>query len=261
MHGSSPERRPAIRYNARPRPRGAERLQRCRALYCGILPFDMRAAPMDANDKQAMLLQWLGSAEDSRKWPLPPGLRAVIGRDRACDVVLDNRLVSRRHAEIYWQDGDCFIRDLDSKNGTRINGQALKHDKRLQDGDEVQVALRFKLAFVSEDATADLAWESRPRGIELNPATRAVALNGQVMDPPLSYKQFRLLHVLWKAGGGVVSRTEIKRAVWPQDAPDGVSRQSIDALVRRLRETLAALDPHTEYLVTVRGHGYRLERG
>lgn len=208
-----------------------------------------------------MLVQWLGAAEGSRKWPLHPAQTVMIGRDETCDIFLDNRLVSRVHAEIYWQDGDFFIRDLDSKNGTHVNGQAIRHEKRLQDGDEVQVALRFKLAFTGEDATADLAWESQVRGIELEPATRTVTINGTPLEPPLSYLQFQLLHVLWKAGGGVVTRAEIKHAVWPQAAPEGISRQSIDALVRRLRETLAVWDQHTEYVVTVRGHGYRLERG
>ena len=212
-------------------------------------------------NRQAMLLQWLGSAADSRKWMLQPSRKVMIGRDAGCDIVLDNRLVSRHHAEIFWQDGDYFVRDLSSKNGTHVNGQPLTHEKCLQDGDEVQVALRFKLAFASEDATTDLAWETDARGIELNPDSRAVTLNGCLVDPPLSSMQFRLLHLLWQAGGGVVTRDEIKRSVWPEDVPAGISRQSIDALIRRLRETLALSDPDTEYIVTVRGHGYRLERG
>ena len=39
----------------------------------------------------------------------------------------------------------------------------------------------------------------------------------------------------------------------------GVSEQSIDALVRRLRERLAEVDPEHQYLVTMRGHGFRFE--
>jgi DNA-binding response OmpR family regulator len=38
-----------------------------------------------------------------------------------------------------------------------------------------------------------------------------------------------------------------------------VSEQAIDALVRRLRDRLAELDPDHRYVVTVRGHGFRLE--
>ncbi len=207
-----------------------------------------------------MLLQWLGATEGSRKWILNPQQDLLIGRDEECDIVLDNRLVSRTHARIYWQDGDFFIRDLDSKNGTHVNGQSIRHDKRLQNGDEVQVALCYKLAYASEDATTDLAWESTALGLEMDPDTRMVTLNGIPLEPPLSLMQFRFLHALWQAGGGIVSRDQIKRAVWPEDDPSGISRQSMDALVRRLRSTLAEFDAQTEYILTVRGHGYRLHR-
>ncbi len=205
---------------------------------------------------RAMLLQWLGTAAGSRKWPLEPKESIVIGRDEDCDIVLDNRLVSRAHAEIFWRDGEYFIRDLDSKNGTSVNGQPLVYEKRLQDGDEVQVALRYKLAFAGEDATADLAWEGELHGISINPELRTASVNGVPVE--LSLRQFRLLHVLWQAGGSVVTRSQIKQAVWPEAEPDGISRQSIDALVRRMRLTLLELDSSTDRIVTVRHHGYRL---
>jgi DNA-binding response OmpR family regulator len=46
--------------------------------------------------------------------------------------------------------------------------------------------------------------------------------------------------------------------VWGEDAL-GISEQALDALVRRLRERLAELEPNHEFVVTVRGHGLRLE--
>jgi DNA-binding response OmpR family regulator len=58
---------------------------------------------------------------------------------------------------------------------------------------------------------------------------------------------------------GVIGRDEIVHAVWPDAAENGVSEQSIDALVRRLRERLAEADPGHQYLVTMRGHGFRFE--
>jgi DNA-binding winged helix-turn-helix (wHTH) protein len=39
----------------------------------------------------------------------------------------------------------------------------------------------------------------------------------------------------------------------------GVSEQALDALIRRLRDRLAAIDPTHTYVVTVRGHGLRLD--
>jgi DNA-binding response OmpR family regulator len=62
-----------------------------------------------------------------------------------------------------------------------------------------------------------------------------------------------------QARGAVVSREEIVHAVWPDAHGEGVSEQAIDALVRRLRERLAEVDPEHQYIITVRGHGFRFE--
>jgi len=45
--------------------------------------------------------------------------------------------VSRYHAEIEWRDGDYWLIDLGSSNGTNLNGEALKSDVKLSDGDEI----------------------------------------------------------------------------------------------------------------------------
>ena len=45
--------------------------------------------------------------------------------------------VSRYHAEIEWRDGDYYLIDLSSSNGTNVNGEAVKSDKKLSDGDEI----------------------------------------------------------------------------------------------------------------------------
>jgi DNA-binding response OmpR family regulator len=68
-----------------------------------------------------------------------------------------------------------------------------------------------------------------------------------------------MLETLFDHEGHVVSRDEIVGAVWSDEEAMGVTEQAIDALVHRLRERIAAIDPDHEYIVTVRGHGFRLE--
>ncbi len=51
-------------------------------------------------------------------------LPCIIGR-KECDLVLDDRLVSRRHAELKFIQGTVVIEDLESKNGTRVNGEKI----------------------------------------------------------------------------------------------------------------------------------------
>lgn len=70
------------------------------------------------------------------------GLRGgTIGRSRDCDVVLDDRNVSRRHAEIrQGPDGSWTVRDLGSTNGVRVNGRRVGGDgEDLRPGDAIEL--------------------------------------------------------------------------------------------------------------------------
>ena len=203
--------------------------------------------------------------EGNQRWPLDKD-RITIGRGPDCDIILADRVVSRRHTSILRKNGSYFIQDEESKNGTFVNGKPVEAQQRLIDGDEIQIALRFRLMFVGAGATAPLSLEQPtdeyPKlemGLHLDATRRTVSIGGQVLDPPLSVAQYRLLQILVQARGGVVTRDEIVHAVWPEASGQGVSEQAIDALVRRLRERLAEVAPEQQFIVTVRGHGFRFE--
>jgi predicted component of type VI protein secretion system len=191
-------------------------------------------------------------------WPLERQT-LTIGRSSDCNIVLDDRQVSRVHARIAWREDHYEVEDLGSKNGTHLNGRDVVGSLPLHDGDEIQIALRFKLAFVDAGATAPLSLErSTEVGLRIDTSTHQIYVNGKLLEPPLSAQQYRLLEMMIHAPG-VVSRDDIVRAVWADAAEGGVSEQSIDALVRRLRERLAEIDPDHLYVVTMRGHGFRFE--
>lgn len=184
----------------------------------------------------------------------------IIGRGSDCHIVLPERQVSRHHVKITRDNGQYLLHDLQSKNGTHLNGVQVTGTAPLHDGDEIQIALCVKLLFVGTDATLPLSFEqpTATGNLVLDPDHRAVTINGEELDPPLSLAQFRLLQTLYEAEGAVVDRDAIVEAVWPGTDGLGVSEQAIDALVRRLRDRLAELDDY-EYVVTVRGHGFRLD--
>jgi len=73
------------------------------------------------------------------EWPLGERGRWVIGRGSHCDLVLaDDDSVSRAHAEIAVRAGLCLVRDLDSCNGTLLNGRFVQR-ARLRRGDVLTV--------------------------------------------------------------------------------------------------------------------------
>jgi hypothetical protein len=187
----------------------------------------------------------------------------IIGRGGECDLVLPERQVSREHIRIYHAGNTYYMEDLGSKNGTWVNGKQVQSDTvPLQDGDEIQIALAVKITFVGSEATAPLLVDELPGTLgrlQLNPDSRRVFIDGVEVDPPLSLPQYRLLEMLYDGAGGVRTRDEVIEAVWPDAIGEGVSEQAIDALVRRLRDRLAEVDPDHQYIVTVRGHGFRLD--
>ncbi|HVG60335.1 MAG TPA: FHA domain-containing protein, partial [Hyalangium sp.] len=62
-----------------------------------------------------------------------------IGRSPSCEIQVEDDKVSRRHAHIFVRDGQVWVRDLGSRNGTLVNGERLQGEARLLPGDRVQV--------------------------------------------------------------------------------------------------------------------------
>jgi pSer/pThr/pTyr-binding forkhead associated (FHA) protein len=72
----------------------------------------------------------------------------MIGRADACDLVLDNPLVSRSHAVIESAGDAVTIRDLQSHNGTFINGERVDQTV-LKNGDEIRIG-GYQIRFLSK---------------------------------------------------------------------------------------------------------------
>jgi pSer/pThr/pTyr-binding forkhead associated (FHA) protein len=82
-----------------------------------------------AGEESAILLalDWSGTQDE-----------LVIGRHPNCDLVLTDTTVSRRHARLTFRDGGWVVRDLESTNGTRVNGQYVGRC-RLRPGDRLEL--------------------------------------------------------------------------------------------------------------------------
>src|SRR4051794_5300056 len=84
-------------------------------------------------------------------FPLTAGQRFTLGRSATNRVVLKDDLCSREHAEVTFSDGRWRIRDLDSLNGTKVNGERLDSEWELAPGDQVHLG-RTDLLFVEDMA-------------------------------------------------------------------------------------------------------------
>jgi hypothetical protein len=72
----------------------------------------------------------------------------TMGRSRQCDVMVDDPNVSREHAQIRPRGGSWVLTDLNSTNGSRLNGRRVDHSEVLKPGDEIELGttvLRFEL--------------------------------------------------------------------------------------------------------------------
>lgn len=204
---------------------------------------------------------------NGKRWDIFDGM--TIGREKDCDLVIPDRQVSRYHARFEVHADRTILHDLSSKNGTYQNGKRVEEPVVLQDGDVVQIALVQYFVYLSSDSTLPLETEFElpieeakhefNKRLVLDKMSRRVWVNGEELLPPLSVPQFRLLEALYDNGGKAVSRQDLVVAVWGDEEAVGVSEQALDALVRRLRDRLAVLDPNHAYLITVRGYGLRLD--
>jgi pSer/pThr/pTyr-binding forkhead associated (FHA) protein len=197
-----------------------------------------------------------------QQWPLD-GDELVLGRDEQCAISVPERPISRQHIRVFRQNTSYFVQDLESKNGTWLNERKLEGIAPLSNGDVIDVAHTIKLHFGSADnATATLPFvlDTVKGRLRLDMESRRVYVLNKEIDPPLSLPQYRLLELLYTNVGRICTREDVVSAVWPDVSGDGVSEQAIDALVRRLRDRLAEIDPDIPYVVTVRGHGFRMDQ-
>ena len=63
----------------------------------------------------------------------------TVGRSQTAGVYLDDKTLSREHSQVFLQGGRLFVKDLQSKNGTYLNGTLLQRAEPLKHGDRVKI--------------------------------------------------------------------------------------------------------------------------
>lgn len=215
---------------------------------------------MSANPVPLLRIRHPESAEVQIEWHRDV---ITIGRDQQNDIVIAHPLASRRHATLERDDQGYLVRDLASTNGTYVNGEVIADMHRLN-SDDVIVIAASEVVFVDPEATQQGSlpvFTFKPRtpvvegDIEIDDNTKTVKIKGELLDPPLTVKEFQLLQLLYRKQSHVISKEEIAKAIWDYEVYDF---NGIDALVYRVRQRIEVDPAQPKYLVTVRGFGYKL---
>src|SRR4051794_31709109 len=127
-------------------------------------------------------------AHFGRMYELEPGRKYLLGRAETNEVIVDDDLCSRYHAELYRNPaGQWVVRDCGSRNGTKVNGELLDHDRILRSGDEVHVG-RSRLVYTTQ--LTDLTPSDTPAAPDAGHDIVSRVLmstrydNGETMLPP-----------------------------------------------------------------------------
>jgi pSer/pThr/pTyr-binding forkhead associated (FHA) protein len=163
---------------------------------------------------------WLSAGgEAPHSLPLR-GERTVIGRSPEADVVLDDEAVSWNHLEIERRGDVLMATDLDSRNGTALNGEPLDRPRRLRDGDTLIVG-GHRLEVSSGAATpVGATVASTEPGVALSEEERATA--AALVAPYRSEGAF---------AGRPATRAEIAAAL---HVSERTAQRRLDALATKL---------------------------
>ncbi|KKI91675.1 hypothetical protein WQ54_13555 [Bacillus sp. SA1-12] len=197
--------------------------------------------------------------------------KMVFGResiDWKPDITFNNIFVSRKHFTIYFDTNAFFIKDLQSKHGTFINGKKLEphKQKKLRANDKISFAKDLVLMTFSInnfEETSDFLPITLD-DIQCNSATPTLdRLKQQVVVDcncyTLTEKEYKFIELLLQ-NNQFVSKEEVIQYVWSERFSSNtmepmVSLEEINALVYRLRKKL----PETLVIETIRGKGYYLK--
>lgn len=96
-----------------------------------------------------LVLEGVDKGRVYKDLPIP----VTIGREEGNGLRLNDERVSRFHAKVQTEDGDIILTDLDSTNGTRVNGTAIQI-RRLRAGDQVSIGRSMLLFGTMEEIAA-----------------------------------------------------------------------------------------------------------
>jgi DNA-binding winged helix-turn-helix (wHTH) protein len=232
------------------------------------LPEPTLDAPSQHNFPELVVLD---GPDLSARWLLNKD-KMLLGRGESCDIMIPTHEISREHIAFQRSESGAYtISDLNSRNGTWVNGERVNDKHLLKDADEIVVALKVRLRYIQAmvdrptapiQVDAHLITEFLRTGkvhIFLNILSRSVIVNGIEMKPTLSKQQYNLLDLLADKPHQVVGYAEIATILSGEtDSSGDVDEVAVDTVVNGLRKRLAEFNDEVVFVETVANKGYKL---
>ena len=150
----------------------------------------------------------------------------TVGRDAECDIFLNDIFISRNHAALDLIKGKWYVQDLNSKNGTFLNGERIASSPVLVSKGDI-LGFGGKVEFVFEHEIANMlstqvsAAPVSPYGIEINEDTQDVRIDKIRITPKLSPKEFAMISYMMKDAGKIHKYSELYKVVFPERPQKG----------------------------------------
>ena len=190
------------------------------------------------------------------------GTPCLVGSSPTADIVLDNPYVSRMHVQFLPEKGSFRIRDLGSTNGTFVNGLRIEGEGvLLRTGDRIELApdqVVFKFHEQGKTVALPAISQQAPYDLVVDPESRDVWVRHQKVEPPLSHRDFDILNLLYQRRGAACSKEDIAAVGWPDRVSGDVRDSEVKQYIRRIRQRIEPDPSHPQYLLVLRGYGYKL---
>lgn len=162
--------------------------------------------PPPTRPARSFALRFISGKYQGGEFPLPDNGEIVIGRSSELDMVLVEDMVSRRHAKITVTNGQIFIQDLGSTNGSFVNGEKIKR-ARLTEGDRILIGTSIIKVVATEGPTSLREARAHLEDVAAGKRTSQVrTMTGSISEVPLP--DLLQLFAASKKSGVLVVRTE-----------------------------------------------------
>jgi len=111
---------------------------------------------------------------------------------------------------------------------------------------------------VTEDTTRKKSVNSKNHGIYIDIKNNTTYINNEKIKHELTENEFKILLYLYKTKGNIVSKDEIAKILWKNEALEKYSDWAIDKTVSRLRKKIGDSARNPKFIETVKGRGLRL---